>query len=95
MALRAPAPWLVRDEGLVGVEAGEVGDVGVVVLGRPAAGSGDEGRAALAARQVAGGLLAGPVLGTRDAGAGGAHRVTPLGTPPRASWRAPLCHSIE
>lgn len=33
MAVRAPAPRLIGDERLVGVEAGEVVDVGVMILG--------------------------------------------------------------
>ncbi len=66
MAMRAPAPGLVGDEGLVGVEAGEVVDVGVVVLGGTAAGPGDEGGEATLPGELAGGRLASIVFGTLD-----------------------------
>jgi hypothetical protein len=64
--MRAPAPGLVGNGGLVGVEAGEVVDVGVVVLGRTAAGPGDEGGEATLPGELTGGRLASFVFGALD-----------------------------
>jgi hypothetical protein len=64
--MRAPAPWLVRDEGLMGVEAGEVVYVGVVVLSGSPARPGDEGGKATLLRELASGSLASIVFGTFD-----------------------------
>ena len=66
VAMRAPAPGLVRDEGLVSVEAGEVVDVGVVILGGTPAGLGGEGGVATLLGELAGGRLASIVCGGLD-----------------------------
>ncbi len=66
VAMRAPAPRLVRDKGLVGVEAGEVVDVGVVILGGTPAGPGDEGGEAALLGELTGGSLASFVFGVLD-----------------------------
>jgi hypothetical protein len=64
--VRAPAPGLVGDEGLVGVKAGEVVDVGVVILGGTPAGPGDEGGEATLPGELTGGRLASVVFGALD-----------------------------
>jgi hypothetical protein len=64
--MRAPAPGLVRDERLVGVEAGEVVYVGVVILGGTPAGPSDEGGEAVVPAELAGGRLASIVFGALD-----------------------------
>jgi hypothetical protein len=64
--MRAPAPWLVGDEGLMSVEAGEVVYVGVVVLSGSPARPGDEGGEATLLRELASSSLASIVFGTFD-----------------------------
>jgi len=64
--VRAPASRLVGDEGLVGVEAGQVVDVGVVILGGTPAGPGDEGGEAALFGELTGGSLASFVFGGLD-----------------------------
>jgi len=66
VTMRAPAPWLVGDERLVGVEAGEVVDVSVVILGGTPAGPGDEGGEATLLGEFAGSRLASVVFGALD-----------------------------
>src|SRR5215213_51887 len=64
--MRAPAPWLVGDEGLMGVEAGEVVNIGVVVLSGSSARPGHEGGVAALLGELASGCLASIVFGTLD-----------------------------
>ena len=64
--MRAPAPWLVGDKRLVGVEACEEVDVGVVILGGTPAGPGNEGGEATLPGQLAGSRLARIVFGALD-----------------------------
>ena len=64
--MRAPAPRLVRDERLVSVEAGEVIDIRVVVLGGAAAGPRDDGGEAALTGEPEGGRLARVIFGTLD-----------------------------
>src|SRR3712207_3066413 len=66
VAMRAPAPWLIGDEGLVGVEAGKVVYVGVVILGRPPTRPGNEGGEAVLLGEFPGVCLACVVFGSLD-----------------------------
>lgn len=60
--MRPPASWLIGDERLVGVEAGQIVDIGVVILGRTPTGPGNEGREPALAGELAGGSLASVVF---------------------------------
>jgi hypothetical protein len=64
--MRPPAPWLIGDEGLVGVEAGEVVDVGVVILGRTPTRPGNKSGEAVLPDELAGGCLASGVFSALD-----------------------------
>src|SRR3712207_2340287 len=67
VAVRAPAPRLVRDERLVGVEACEVIDVRVVVLGGATTRPRDDGGEAALPSESERGPLARVVFGALDA----------------------------
>jgi hypothetical protein len=66
MAARSPAPRLVEHDGVVRVEAGQVEDVGVVVLGRAAARPRQDAGVAALVSELTGAPLALAVLGRLD-----------------------------
>src|SRR4051794_36045094 len=66
MPLRPPPPGQIGNDRIVGVETGEVIDLGVVVLGRPAARPRDQARETARARRITDGPLPRLVLSAVD-----------------------------